>query len=99
MYKSPKIFLIHKDKISQTFPLNINIGPKQCNLISTILFNIYIKNFPGRWLEDSRSINTLNDIPYLVDTKINNLLFWDDVLLRNFFAVKRGFKNIDIRTI
>ena len=74
-----------QSKISQTFPIGINIGLKQCDVISTILFNIYIKNLPGRWPEDNRSLNTINDIPYLVDTKINSLFFWDDLANHQFF--------------
>ena len=32
-------------------------------------------------LENSRSPDTVNDIPYLDDTKINNLLFADDLAI------------------
>ena len=38
MYKSPKVSLIHQDKISQTFLTNI--GLKQGDVLSMILFNI-----------------------------------------------------------
>ena len=75
MYKSPNVFLIHQDKISQTFL--ITTGLKQGDVPSTILFNIYINDLPRRLLEDSRSPDTIRDIPYLDDTKINNLLFAD----------------------
>ena len=75
MYKSPNVSLIHHDKISQTFLTTI--GLKQGDVPSTILFNIYINDLPRRLLEDSRSPDTIRDIPYLDDTKINNLLFAD----------------------
>ena len=73
MYKSPTVSLTHQDKISQTFLTTI--GLKQGDVRSTILFNIYINNFPRRLLEDSRSPDTVGDIPYVDDTKINNLMF------------------------
>ena len=49
------------------------VGLKQCNVLSKILFKIYINDLPGRLL-DSRSSDTISDTPYLDDTKINNLL-------------------------
>ena len=70
MYKSPKVSLIHQDKISQTFLTTI--GLKQGDVLSTILFNIYINDLPRRLLENSRSLDTVSDIPYLDDTKIQN---------------------------
>ena len=36
---------------------------------------------PRRLLVDSRSPDTISDIPYLDDTKINNLLFADDLAI------------------
>ena len=73
MYKSPTVSLTHQDKISQTFLTTI--GLKQGDVRSTILFNIYINDFPRRLLEDSRSPDIVGDIPYVDDTKINNLMF------------------------
>ena len=54
--------------------------------------------FPRQLLESSRSSDTINQIIYLYDTKINNLLFSDDLVF--FYTVERGLikKNIDIRT-
>ena len=72
MYKSPKVFLIHQDYISQNFLTTIDL--KQGDVLSTILFNIYINDLPSRFLEDSRSSDTMNDIPYLDQSKISNLL-------------------------
>ena len=66
MYKSPKVSLIHQDKISQTFLTPI--GLKQSDM-------------PRRLLKNSRSPDTVSDIPYLDDTKINNLLFADDLAI------------------
>ena len=36
---------------------------------------------PRRLLVDSRSPDTISDIPYLDDTKVNNLLFADDLAI------------------
>ena len=68
MYKSPKISLIHQDEISPTFLKTIDL--KQGDVLSTILFNIYKTDLPVRWLENSRSSDTIVDIPYLDDPKI-----------------------------
>ena len=97
MYKLPKVFLLHQGKISQTFLANT--GLKQEDVLSTILFNIYINDLHWRLLDGSRSSDTINDIPYLDGTKINNFLFADDLAI--FCIVKRGLakKNINIRTI
>ena len=46
-----------------------------------LLFNIYINDLPRRLIEDSRFPDTISDIPYLDDTKINNLLFADDLAI------------------
>ena len=70
MYKSPKVSLIHQDKISQIFLTTI--GLKQGDVLGTTLFNIYINDLPRRLLENSRSLDTVSDIPYLDDTKIQN---------------------------
>ena len=95
--KSPKVSLIHQDKISQTFLTTISL--KQGDVLSTILFNIYINDLPRRLLENSRSLDAINDIPYLDDTKISKLLFADDLAF--FFTAKGGLAktNINIRTI
>ena len=42
MYKSPKVSLIHQNKISQIFLTTI--GLKQGDVLSTILFNIYVND-------------------------------------------------------
>ena len=88
MYKSPKVSLIHQDKISQTFLTTI--GLKQGDVLCTTLFNIYINDLPRRLLENSRSPDTTNDIPYLDDTKINDLLFPDDLAI--FHSQRRTCK-------
>ena len=95
--KSPKVSLIHQDKISQTFLTTTSL--KQGDVLSTILFNIYINDLPRRLLENSRSLDAINDIPYLDDTKISKLLFADDLAF--FFTAKGGLAktNINIRTI
>ena len=83
-----KVSIIQQDKISQTFLTTI--GLKQSDVLSTILFNIYINDLPRRLLEDSRSPDTISDIPNLDDTKINNLLFVDD--LANFSLSKKDLQ-------
>ena len=60
MYKSRRVSLIHQDKISQTFLTTI--GVKQGDILSTILFNIYINDLPRQILENSRSVDTINDM-------------------------------------
>ena len=60
VYKSQKVSLIYQDKINQFFTTT---GLKQGDVLSTILFNIYINDFPGRSLEDSRSLDTISGIP------------------------------------
>lgn len=67
MYKSAMVSLVHQDKISQTL-LTI-IALKQGDLLSRIIFNIYINDLPGRLHEDSPSSDTINDILYLDGTK------------------------------
>ena len=84
IYKSPKGSLIHQEFIRQTFLTTISL--KQGDVLSTILLNIYINDLSRRLLENSRSPDTVNDLPYLDDTKINNLLFADD--LANFSLSK-----------
>ena len=74
-----KVSIIQQDKISQTFLTTI--GLKQGDVLSTILFNIYINDLPRRLLEDSRSPDTASNIPYLDDTKIDNSLFPDDLAI------------------
>ena len=76
-----KVSIIQQDKISQTFLTTI--GLKQGDVLSTILFNIYINDLPRRLLEDSRSPDTASDISYLNNTKINNLLFADGLAIFN----------------
>ena len=88
MYKSPKVSLIHQDKISQTFLTTI--GLKQGDVLCTTLFNIFINDLPRRLLENSRSPDTTNDIPYLDDTKINDSLFPDDLAI--FHSQRRTCK-------
>ena len=83
-----KVSIIQQDKISQTFLTTISL--KQGDVLSTILFNIYINDLPRRLLEDSRSPDTISDIPNLDDTKINNLLFVDD--LANFSLSKKDLQ-------
>ena len=72
MYKSRKVSLIHQDKICQTFLTTI--GLKEGDVLSKILFNI-----SGDCL--SRSPDTINVIPGLDDTKINNLLLADGLAI------------------
>ena len=76
IFKSQKVSLIHQDKISQTFLTTI--GLKEGDVL---LFNIYINDLTRRLLKISWSPDTVNDIPYLDDTKINNLLFADDLVI------------------
>ena len=76
IFKSQKVSLIHQDKISQTFLTTI--GLKEGDVL---LFNIYINDLTRRLLKISWSPDTVNDIPYLDDTKINNLLFADDLAI------------------
>ena len=64
MYKSLKVSLMHQDKISHTFLTTV--GLKQSEVLSEILFSIYINNLRGRLLENSRSSDAINDIPYLI---------------------------------
>ena len=55
--------------------------------VYAILFNVYINDFLGRLLGDTRSSDTINDRPYLNDIKINDILFADD--LANFFSLSK----------
>ena len=84
MYKFLKVSLIHQDVINQTFLTTI--GLKQGDVLSTILFKIDINNLSSLLLENSRSPDTINGIPY----HINNLLFADDLVI--FSNSKEGLK-------
>ena len=77
MYKFLKVSFIHQDKISQTFLTSR--GLKQGDVLSTILFNIYINDWSRPLLGNNQSPDAIKDIPYLGDNKIYNLLFADDL--------------------
>ena len=80
MYRSPKVSLIHQNKIRLTFLTSI--GLKQGDVLSTILFNININDLPKRLLEDSRSSDTIYDVPYPDDVP-----FTDDLAI---FSLSKG---------
>ena len=80
MYRSPKVSLIHQNKIRLTFLTSI--GLKQGDVLSTILFNININDLPKRLLEDSRSSDTIYDVPYPDDVP-----FADDLAI---FSLSKG---------
>ena len=69
MYKSPKVSLIHQDKISQTFLTNI--GLKQGDVLSMILFNISQTFLTNIGLKQGDVLSTIlfniyiNDLPSL----------------------------------
>ena len=80
MYRSLKVSLIRQDKIRLTFLTSI--GLKQGDVLSTILFNININDLPKRLLEDSRSSDTIYDVPYPDDVP-----FADDLAI---FSLSKG---------
>ena len=77
MYKSPKVSHLHQDKINLTYPTSI--GLKQDDVLSTILFSIYINDLPWRFYKSI--FRYYNEMPYLDDTKTYNLLFADDLAI------------------
>ena len=85
MCKSPKVSFVHQDKISQTFLTTI--GLKQGDIFNTILLNFYINDLPGHL----KTADTINDIPYLDDSKINKLLFADNLAI--FLMSKEDLQN------
>ena len=51
------------------------------SFVVEVTFNIYLNDLPRGLLENSQSLDIINDIPYLDDTKINNSLFADDLTI------------------
>ena len=51
------------------------------SFVVEVTFNIYLNDLPRGLLENSQSLDIIDDIPYLDDTKINNLLFADDLAI------------------
>ena len=88
---------MHQDTVSQTVARNI--GSEARGVLNTILLNIYLNDMPGRLLEGSRFCDTINDTPYLDDTKNRQLIVsrWQNI----FSNIEIGLpkKNINIRTI
>ena len=61
---------------------------KKGDVLSTVL--IHISHLPRQLLENSQCPDNINDIPYLDNTKINNLLFADDLAI--FSLSKEDFQ-------
>jgi len=77
MYSSPKLSLVSRGHLSE--PFEATVGLKQGDVLSTLLFNLFINDLPKE-LSKKHKVNDV-DIPTLADTKINSLLFADDLAI------------------
>ena len=69
--------LLYEGKISQSF--STKIGLKQGDVLSTLLFNLYINYLPGFLNKESNTEEDQLHIPKLNNITVNNSLFADDL--------------------
>ena len=69
---------MYERKISQSF--STKIGLKQGDVLSTLLFKLYVNDLPGLLNKDSNTKEDQLHIPKLENITINSLLFADDLV-------------------
>ena len=69
---------MYERKISQSF--STKIGLKQGDVLSTLLFKLYVNDLPGLLNKESNTKEDQLHIPKLENITINSLLFADDLV-------------------
>ena len=79
IYETPKVSVLYEGKISQSF--STKIGLKQSDVLSTLLFKLYINDLPDFLNKESNTEEDELHTPKLDNVTINNLLFADDLTI------------------
>ena len=79
MHAIPKVSLLYDRRIYHSF--STKIGLRLGNMLSTLLFNLYINHLPDFLNEESNTKKDQLHIPKLDNVTINNLLFANDLTI------------------
>ena len=95
MYATPKVSLLYEEKFSQSF--STKIGLKQGDVLSTLLFNLYINDLPDFLNNESNSEEDQIHNPKLDSVTTNNSLFADDLKLLSWskYDLQKKISNLE----
>ena len=95
MYATPKVSLLYEGKFSQSFSTKIKL--KQGDVLSTLLFNLYINNLPDFLNNESNSEEDQIHNPKLDSVTTNNSLFADDLTLLSWskYDLQKKISNLE----
>ena len=79
MYATPKVSPLYEEKISQSF--STKIGLKQGDVVSTLLFDLYVNDLPNVLNKESNTDEHQLHTLKLDNVTINNSLFGDDLTI------------------